>query len=56
MSTATVDNGVNSAALIGARDALREAPAAAEFTWRVTSEWVGGTYSRQTIEHFDSHR
>lgn len=53
MSTATVDNGVNSAALIGARDALREAPAAAEFTWRVTSEWVGGTYSRQTIEHFD---
>jgi uncharacterized OsmC-like protein len=53
MSTATVDNGVNSAALIGARDALREAPTAAEFTWRVTSEWVGGTYSRQTIEHFD---
>jgi len=53
MSTATVDNGVNSAALIGARDALRETPAAAEFTWRVTSEWVGGTYSRQTIEHFD---
>jgi uncharacterized OsmC-like protein len=53
MSTATVDNGVNSAALIGARDALREAPAAAEFTWRVTSEWVGGTYSRQTIQHFD---
>jgi uncharacterized OsmC-like protein len=53
MTTATVDNGVNSAALIGARDALREAPAAAEFTWKVTSEWVGGTYSRQTIEHFD---
>ncbi len=53
MATATVDNGVNSAALIGARDALREAPAAAEFTWKVTSEWVGGTYSRQTIEHFD---
>jgi len=53
MSTATVDNGVKSAALIGARDALREAPAAAEFTWKVTSEWVGGTYSRQTIEHFD---
>jgi uncharacterized OsmC-like protein len=53
MATATVDNGVNSAALVGARDALREAPAAAEFTWKVTSEWVGGTYSRQTIEHFD---
>ena len=55
MTTATqpVDNGVNSAALLAARDALREAPAAAEFTWRVTSEWVDGTYSRQTIEHFD---
>jgi uncharacterized OsmC-like protein len=52
MSTATVDNGVNTAALLGARDALREAPAAAEFTWRVTSEWVGGTHSKQTIEHF----
>jgi uncharacterized OsmC-like protein len=55
MTTATqpADNGVNSAALLAARDALREAPAAAEFTWRVTSEWVDGTYSRQTIEHFD---
>lgn len=52
MSTATVDNGVNTTALLGARDALREAPAAAEFTWRVTSEWVGGTHSKQTIEHF----
>ncbi len=52
MSTATVDNGVNTGALLGARDALREAPAAAEFTWRVTSEWVGGTHSKQTIEHF----
>lgn len=52
MSATTVDNGVNTAALLGARDALREAPAAAEFTWRVTSEWVGGTHSKQTIEHF----
>src|SRR4051812_11114778 len=51
-STRSADNGVNSDALLGARDALREAPAAAEFTWRATSEWVGGTYSRQTIEHF----
>ena len=55
MTTATqpADNGVNSDALLAARDALREAPAAAEFTWRVTSEWVDGTYSRQTVEHFD---
>ncbi len=51
MST-TVDNGVNSDALLAARDALREAPEAAEFVWRATSEWVKGTHSRQTIEHF----
>ena len=48
----TVDNGVNTEALLGARDALREAPEAAQFTWKATSEWIGGTYSRQTIEHF----
>ncbi|MBX3196465.1 MAG: OsmC family protein [Microbacteriaceae bacterium] len=51
-TTAPVDNGVNSDALLGARDALREAPAGAQFTWRATSEWVRGTHSRQTIEHF----
>lgn len=52
MTTATVNNGVNTEALLGARDALREAPEAAQFTWKATSEWVDGTYSRQTIEHF----
>ena len=51
-STAVADNGVNTEALLGARDALREAPEAAQFTWKATSEWVDGTYSRQTIEHF----
>lgn len=52
MSTATVNNGVNTEALLGARDALRGAPEGAQFTWKATSEWVDGTYSRQTIEHF----
>ena len=52
MTTATVNNGVNTEALLGARDALREAPEAAQFTWKATSEWIDGTYSRQTIEHF----
>ena len=51
-STATVDNGVNTEALLGARDALREAPEAAQFTWKATSEWIKGTHSRQTIEGF----
>jgi len=52
MSTTTVDNGVNTEALLGARDALREAPEAAQFTWKVTSEWLKGTHSKQTIQHF----
>jgi uncharacterized OsmC-like protein len=49
---APVDNGVNSDALLAARDQLREAPEAAEFVWRATSEWQSGTHSKQTIEHY----
>jgi uncharacterized OsmC-like protein len=52
MTTKPVDNGVNSEALIGARDALRQAPEAAEFTWRATCAWVDGTYSRSSVEGF----
>lgn len=47
-----VDNGVNTEALLGARDALSQTPDAAEFTWRATCSWLGGTYSRSTIEGF----
>ncbi len=47
-----VDNGVNTEALLGARDALSKAPEAAEFTWRATCAWIGGTYSRSTVEGF----
>jgi uncharacterized OsmC-like protein len=47
-----VDNGVNVEALLGARAALTEAPEAAQFTWRAKCEWVGGTYSRSTVEGF----
>jgi uncharacterized OsmC-like protein len=47
-----VNNGVNVAALLGAREALGSAPEAARFTWRATSEWVGGTHSRSTVEKF----
>jgi uncharacterized OsmC-like protein len=48
----TVDNGVNIEALRGARQALTEAPAAAQFQWRASSEWVNGTHSRSTITSF----
>jgi uncharacterized OsmC-like protein len=47
-----VDNGVNVEALLGARAALTEAPAAAQFQWRATSEWVNGTHSHSSVESF----
>jgi uncharacterized OsmC-like protein len=50
--TLAVDNGVNVAALLGAREALAAQPAAARFQWRATSEWLRGTHSRTTIENF----
>ena len=36
---ASVDNGVNVAALLDARAALTEAPEAAKFTWRAKCKW-----------------
>lgn len=48
----TADNGVNVDALLGAKAALTEAPEAAQFRWRATSEWVNGTHSRATVDGF----
>jgi len=48
----TARNGVNVEALLAAREALTEAPEAARFKWRATSEWVNGTHSRATVEGF----
>lgn len=50
--TKTAENGVNVAALLGAREALGKAPEAAKFKWRATSEWLKGTHSRSTVEGF----
>ena len=50
--TATATNGVNVAALLGAREALKDAPDAARFKWRATSEWVKGTHNRATVAGF----
>jgi uncharacterized OsmC-like protein len=47
-----VDNGVNVEALLGARQALTEAPEGARFKWRATCKWVGGTHSRSTVKSF----
>jgi uncharacterized OsmC-like protein len=47
-----VDNGVNVEALLGARDALTETPAAGQFKWRARCDWVNGVQSRSTVEGF----
>ena len=47
-----VDNGVNVEALLGAREALSQAPQAAAFTWRSTTEWKNGTHSNSTVDGF----
>jgi uncharacterized OsmC-like protein len=52
IQTRTADNGVNVAALLGAREALSQAPTAARFKWRATSQWLKGTHSRGTVESF----
>lgn len=47
-----VNNGVDVQALLGAREALTEAPAAAAFIWRASARWENGTHTRSTIEKF----
>src|ERR1700754_3778945 len=48
----TVNNGVKVDALVGAREALTSAPAAAQFKWRAACEWKNGTHSHSTVESF----
>jgi uncharacterized OsmC-like protein len=48
----TIDNGVNVQALLDAREALIEAPEAAQFTWRASSKWQNGVHSTTTIQNF----
>jgi len=54
MATATtqVDNGVNVAALLGAREALTATPEGAQFKWRATCKWVKGTHSHSSVTSF----
>ena len=47
-----VKNGVNVAALLGAREALSKAPEAARFTWRATCKWMHGTHSRTSVKGY----
>ena len=51
-TTKSVNNGVKVDALIGAREALTNAPAAAQFKWRAACQWKNGTHSHSTVESF----
>ena len=48
-SELAVDNGVNVEALLGAREALGDAPAGARFKWRATCDWVNGTHAHPEV-------
>ena len=45
-------NGVDTATLFATLDAVKQAPAAAQFQFRARNEWVSGTHNRSTIEDF----
>ena len=51
-ATQTVNNGVNVEALLGARNALTEAPAAARFNWQARCQWQYGTHSKSQVDGF----
>ena len=52
MSKSSVQNGVNVDALLAAREALKAAPQAAQFTWRASCKWQNGTHSKTNIKGF----
>jgi uncharacterized OsmC-like protein len=52
MYTKIANNGVNTAALIDAREALTAAPEGAAFKWRASCDWIDGTHSHSTVESF----
>jgi len=48
----SIDNGVNVQALLEAREVLKGAPEAAQFTWRASAKWQNGVHSTTTIQNF----
>src|SRR5438445_432831 len=50
--TTEVSNGVNVQALLDAREVLRGAPEAAQFTWRASSRWQDGVHSTTRIQNY----
>jgi uncharacterized OsmC-like protein len=52
MTQSKVNNGVNVDALLAAREALKGAPPAAEFTWRAACKWQNGTHARSSVRGY----
>jgi organic hydroperoxide reductase OsmC/OhrA len=48
----TITNGVNVQALLDAREALKGAPEAAQFTWRASAKWQEGVHSQVKVQSF----
>jgi uncharacterized OsmC-like protein len=48
----SIDNGVNVQALLDARETLKGAPEAAQFTWRSTTRWENGVHTTSTVKNF----
>jgi uncharacterized OsmC-like protein len=48
----SIDNGVNVQALLEAREALKGAPEAAQFTWRSTTRWENGVHTTSTVKDY----
>jgi uncharacterized OsmC-like protein len=48
----TMTNGVNVQALLDAREALKGAPEAAQFTWRASAKWNHGVHSTISVQGF----
>lgn len=51
-TTTPVDNGIDIEFLRGAREALTQEPAGAQFKWRATNTWVKGTHSHSVVSGF----
>jgi uncharacterized OsmC-like protein len=50
--TTVADNGVNVQALLDAREVLKGAPEAAQFTWRASAKWNNGVHSTIKVQSF----
>jgi len=50
--TTVADNGVNVQALLDAREVLKGAPEAAQFTWRASATWQTGVHNEIKVQSF----